>query len=262
MTEYMSADVIIDIRNLSFLYSRDIPVLDNVDLQLCKHESVCILGPNGGGKTTLLKIILGLLKPSSGSINVLGSSPANARRKIGYVPQYSAFDPLFPVNVMDVVLMGRVERHICFSYSREDRQCAMDVLEEIKAADLYKRSFAELSGGQRQRVLIARALVAQPEVLLLDEPTANVDPAMEEKIFSILYNLNKRMTILTVSHDLGFVSSIFKSVVCVNKKLVKHPTTALTGDMIQEIYGRSLRMVHHHNHCECPSSTSLGWKNE
>lgn len=257
-----ASETIIDIKNMSFLYSREIPVLDNVDLQISRQESVCILGPNGGGKTTLLKVILGLLKPSSGSITVLGASPAEARARIGYVPQYSAFDPLFPVSVMDVVLMGRVERHLFFSYSKEDKRCAMEALEEIKAADLCTRSFSELSGGQRQRILIARALVAQPEILLLDEPTANIDPAMEEKIFSILYNLNQRMTILTVSHDLGFVSSIFKSVVCVNKKLVKHPTAELTGDLIQEIYGRKLRMVHHHNHCECPSSSALGWKHD
>lgn len=150
---------------------------------------------------------------------------------------------------MDVVLMGRVEKHWCGPYSRLDRDCALKAMTEMKIADLAGRQFAALSGGQRQRVLIARALVSMPELLLLDEPTANVDHVAEGQIFDLIMNLTRNLTVVTVSHDLGFVGRIFKHVVCVNRVVAIHPTSALTGELIEHIYGRKLNIVHHQHEC-------------
>lgn len=240
---------IIKFEKTRFAYYNGVPVLEDVNLEINANSSACIVGPNGGGKTTLLKLILGLLKPSSGTIKVFGAAPEKARAKIGYVPQYTAFDPMFPVSVMDVALMGRMEKHRFGFYSKTDRKKVVETLEEIGAENLKDRSFSELSGGQRQRILIARALVSDPGLLLLDEPTANIDPAVEEQIFDILRKLERKLTILTVTHDLGFVSSIFQTVICVNRRIVIHPTSQMTGERIQEIYGRKIRMIHHDHDC-------------
>lgn len=240
---------IIKIEKMRFAYYNEIPVLEDVNLEILANRSACIVGPNGGGKTTLLKLILGLLHPTSGKIEVFGSTPEKARTKIGYVPQYTAFDPMFPVSVMDVALMGRMEKHRFGFYSKADREKVLEIFDEIGASNLKDRSFSELSGGQRQRILIARALVSDPGLLLLDEPTANIDPAVEEQIFDILRKLENKLTILTVTHDLGFVSSIFQTAICVNRKIVIHPTSQMTGERIQEIYGRKIRMIHHDHDC-------------
>jgi zinc transport system ATP-binding protein len=206
---------------------------------------VCVVGPNGGGKSTLLKIILGLFRPDSGRVRVLGTTPARARSRIGYMPQYAHHDPQFPVTVMDVVLMGRLERGWGGPYSGEDKIAAKAALAELGLMDLRGRLFNALSGGQRQRVLIARALATDPELLILDEPTANVDVMVEARFLDILKELNHRMTIVMATHDLGFVSDIVSNVVCVNRRVIVHPTSELTGDMMSDIYGGEVRAIHH-----------------
>ena len=239
---------VIELRNVSFSYQA-VPVLENVNLTIYDRESICIVGPNGGGKTTLLRLLLGQLRPTQGEIRIFGKAPEQARLQIGYMPQRSEYDSLFPVTVMDVVLMGRLGRGGLSGwlgwYGRKDRAAAREALEQVHLGDAARRNFAALSGGQRQRVLIARALCCQPELLLLDEPTANVDSLVEERLFDELRQLAGRMTIVLVSHDLGFVTSLVQRVICVNRQAVAHPAAQLTADVIREMYGGDVNVVRH-----------------
>lgn len=248
MTAASTQETAIRIRDLDFAYNGT-PILQGVNLEIMARDSLCIVGPNGGGKTTLLKLILGLLKPNRGEIEVLGLSPEKSRLRIGYVPQYARYDPQFPVTVLDVVLMGRLDRIFCGAYGKADHEAAKAALAEMDLADLAGRLFAEISGGQRQRVLIARALAAEGDLLILDEPTANIDAASEEHLFELLAKLNERLTVMLVTHDVGFASKFFKSIVCVNRQVVLHPTSELTGELIRNMYGGDIRMIRHDHRC-------------
>lgn len=243
----MDSKPILTFDNVSFAYD-DLEVLSNVTFTAQGHESICVVGPNGGGKSTLIKLALGLIEPAHGTITVLGSEPLKARTKIGYMPQYLHYDQRFPVSVLDVALMGRLSNHLFGFYSRRDKEIALHALDEMGVVALAKRPFGDLSGGQRQRVLIARALACEPELLLLDEPTANVDPAVENQFLEILDDLTSTITVMTVTHDLGFVSQHVDRVICVNRYVKIHPTSEITGEIIQDIYGGDLKMVRH-DHC-------------
>jgi zinc transport system ATP-binding protein len=247
----MTAEPVISLRNVSFSYG-DEPVLENVSFDVGRRESMCIVGPNGGGKTTLVKLILGLLKPDGGEIRVLGRLPRHVRVNVGYMPQHMLYDPHFPVSVMDIVLMGRLGQgglNGFFGwYSRVDVSAAFEALEQVDMADFRRRSFSSLSGGQRQRVLIARALCCRPEILLLDEPTSNVDTLVESRIWDLIRKLNRDMTVMMVTHDLGVVSNLVEKVICVNRRVVVHSTNEVTGDAISEIYGGQVRIVRHGDH--------------
>ncbi|MBU0681683.1 MAG: metal ABC transporter ATP-binding protein [Proteobacteria bacterium] len=238
---------ILNFDNVTFAID-GIEVLSDVSFSAQSHESICVVGPNGGGKSTLLKLALGLLEPSRGTITVLGTDPIKARRKVGYMPQYLQYDQRFPVSVLDVALMGRLSSHRFGFYSKQDKVITMQALDEMGVANLAKRHFGALSGGQRQRVLIARALACEPELLLLDEPTANVDPSVENQFVEILHQLAAKITVVTVTHDLGFVSQLVDRVICVNRFVKIHPTSEITGEIIQDIYGGDLKMVRH-DHC-------------
>lgn len=238
---------VIAVHDVSFSYG-EVPVLEGVNVTVEEGQFLCMIGPNGGGKTTLLRLLLGLLKPDTGEIQVLGKAPEEACRRVGYVPQHTLFDPQFPVTVMDVVLMGRLRGQLGL-YSKLDRQMAYQSLQEVGLADLERRHFSALSGGQRQRVLIARALTGDPEILLLDEPTANVDVVAESQLNEILQVLNRRMTILLATHDVGFVSEAVKGVLCVNRRVVYHPTGEINGRIIRETYGTQMRVVRHDLFC-------------
>ncbi len=240
-----NTEIILD--NISFAYKQR-NILENVNLEIQKGEFASIVGPNGGGKTTLLKLILGLIKPDRGKIRIFNKSPDKVRNKIGYMPQYAHLDMNFPASVMDVVLMGRLNKKNLW-FSRKDRVKAMESIEQIGMTSFTTTGFNELSGGQKQRILIARALCSSPDILLLDEPTANVDSKTEENLLSILKKLNKKITILLVSHDLGFVSKYVKSVICVNLNVVIHPTTLVNGELIKNIYRGDLKMVRHDHRC-------------
>jgi len=250
---------VIRVEGLSFSYNGQ-NVLQGVNLTVDERDFVSLVGPNGGGKTTLLKLVLGLLTPQAGRVRVFGLPPGEARGRIGYMPQHPQVDLQFPVSVLDVVLMGRLARGSRFGpYSRADREAAGRALAEVGLCDDLRRPFSDLSGGQRQRVLIARALAVEPQLLLLDEPTANLDVHAEAELYTLLECLNRRLTIVLVSHDLGFVSQVVKSVVCVKGSVVVHPTSEITGEMIQEIYGGDVRMVRHDHRCAeeghtCPTS--------
>ncbi|MGD0384079.1 MAG: ATP-binding cassette domain-containing protein, partial [Thermoguttaceae bacterium] len=178
----MTDEPVVSLRDVSFSYGHA-PVLEDVSFDVGPLESMCIVGPNGGGKTTLVKLILGLLTPQAGDIRVFGRTPWQTRSNIGYMPQHVLHDPQFPVTVMDIVLMGRLGRRGFGGFfgwhDRDDRQAALESLEQVDMADFTHRPFASLSGGQRQRALVARALCSRPELLLLDEPTSNVDTLVE-----------------------------------------------------------------------------------
>lgn len=239
---------VITIRDLNFAYNR-LPILEEVNLEVAARDALCIVGPNGGGKTTLLKLILGLLEPSSGSIRVLGKKPAEVRLRLGYVPQYAHYDPLFPVTVLDVVLMGRLGRRHSGLYNQDDRQAAARALATMGLEELAPRLFAEISGGQRQRTLLARALACDAEILLLDEPTANIDMEAENHLFSLLRQLNRKLTVLVVTHDVGFASSFFERIACVNRRVHSHPVAELDGHLIREMYGTDVTMIRHDHQC-------------
>ncbi len=242
------ARVAISLTDVSFAYN-GVPVLEDVTLAIPEGEFVTVVGPNGGGKTTLLKLILGLLRPSKGQVRVFGEMPQRARSRVGYAPQHMGFDPRFPVTALDVVLMGRLERRLLGGYTKADKRAAVAALGEVELTESWSHPFSALSGGQRQRVLIARALVSEPDLLLLDEPMANVDPAIGTQLLDILKRLSEHMTILLVSHDLGFVSTVVESVICVNRRVVVHPTSELTGEIVRDIYGGDFRMVRHDHRC-------------
>lgn len=241
-----AVDAVIVAEGLSFSYALA-PVLENVTFSVARGEFLGLVGPNAGGKSTLLKLILGLLEPMAGRLRVLGQPPGKARKRLGYVPQYPAFARDFPITVTDAVLMGRLgTRPVIWAYNAQDRAAVEKSLHEVEAGDLGRRPLSTLSGGQLQRVLLARALVSDPEILILDEPTANIDHRVEGEIFELLAGLNERMTILVVSHDIAFISGFVSRVACLNRTLVCHPTGAIEGQVIRDLYGESVRGILHH----------------
>ena len=243
---------VIEVRDLDFSYGAA-RVLEAVSLSVAPGEFIGIVGPNAGGKSTLLRLILGLLTPQAGQIRVLGRPPREASRQLGYVPQYPSFPRDFPITVEQAVLLarvggpggGRFSRLWPGGYGRADREIAHRSLAEVEALDLARRRIGSLSGGQLQRVLLARALACEPRILILDEPTANIDQRLEGDIFDLLRQLNARLTILVVSHDIGFISSYVTRVACVNRTLACHHTDAIDGPIIQRLYGEAVRMVAH-----------------
>jgi len=246
----MTDNPIIATDNLSFSYNSK-TVLENVNLTINENDFVWVVGPNGGGKTTLLKLLLGLLKPQNGTIKIFGNSPRKARRYIGYMSQHISLDNQFPVNVLEVILMGRLGNGEDFGPLRSnDKKIAADVLRQVGLYQYRHKPFSELSGGQQRRLLIARALVSQPKILLLDEPTANLDANSEKDLFELLKKLNKKLTIILVSHDPAFVSDFVKRVVCVNRGVHEHPTSAISGLYVSEFYGGERRIVRHDKHIE------------
>lgn len=247
----MSQPPAVFISDLTFSYD-GAPLFEQVDLTVAQKDFACIVGPNGGGKTTLLKLMLGLVSPKEGVVHVLGQPPERSRRRIGYMPQATKIDNQFPITVQEVVLTGRLGKGRWFGrYTEKDINASGIALTEVGLEDLGKRSFSSLSGGQKQRVLIARALVSDPELLLLDEPTANLDPKSESDFNRLLRRLNERLTIILVSHDIGFVSSFVRTVICVNRNVAVHPTGEIPAMVASEIFGEGKRIVLHDQSCEC-----------
>lgn len=232
----MNHPPLVEIRGVSFSYD-GYPVLQNVDLDICQDDFIALIGPNGGGKTTLLKLILGVLTPQEGVIRVLGIPPPKASHTIGYVPQNVHDVRHFPITAIEVVLMGKLAPGIRFwPWSKQDRTEALGLLERMDMASYAGRRIDELSGGQRQRVLIARALVSQPRLLLLDEPIAGIDSKGQGDFFKLLKEINASVALLLVSHDLMVISTHVKSVACVNRSLYYHAQAEITEEMLEMMY--------------------------
>lgn len=224
------------------------PVLKDVTVSLDEGEFLGIIGPNGGGKTTLLKVLLGLLEPDKGRVKIYGKRPSKAENELSYVPQYSNFDAQFPISVWKAVLMGRIgEKGLSPFYSKKDKKIAKRALKMVEMEKFRDKQVSSLSGGQQQRVLIARALTTQPRILLLDEPTASIDEKMQTSIYELLIDLNeeKGITIILVSHDIGVISSYVKKVACLNKYFIYHGSDELTSDMIEASYECPVDLVAH-----------------
>jgi zinc transport system ATP-binding protein len=235
---------LIELTGVTAGYSREHPAIENIDLLVRQNDFVAIIGPNGGGKTTLLKVILGLITPFSGTVKVFGEEPEQSRKRIGYVPQIIP-DRSFPISVLDVVLMGRMSSSRIFrKYSRTDRAIASEKLEQLGVLQLKEKRMDQLSGGQKQRVLIARALAGEPELILLDEPVASVDSETQHSFYNLLSELNSRMAIVLVTHDVGAVSSHVKSIACINRRLVSHGET-ISGKAVEETFGCPFELITH-----------------
>jgi len=239
----MKKEIVADLKNIFFYYDR-FPVLENIHFSVKQNDLLAIIGPNGGGKTTLLKIILGLLKPDKGTVKVFGKDPEEGRKSIGYLPQYTHFDLNFPINVFDLVIMGRY-KGVLKKYSSEDRKSAADTLKTVGMYKYRDRHISMLSTGQLQRVLIARALVREPELLLLDEPMASLDPEMQISIYELLLELNKKMAVVFVTHDIGVISVYVEKIACLNRKLFYHGPKEGSLGKLEEAYRCPVEVLAH-----------------
>ncbi len=208
---------ILEIKNLSFAYEKQ-PILEDINLDILTNDFLAIIGPNGGGKSTLLKLILELLKNYSGKLVKYVKNDS-----IGYVPQNTNLNINFPITALEVVLMGhKGNKKSFFGYSKEEVECARDSLKQVSMEDYANKKIGDLSGGQRQRVFIARALCLKPKVMLLDEPTASIDVKGQKEIYELLKELNKTISIVVVSHDISVLLNYAKNVAHINKNLVYH----------------------------------------
>jgi len=241
----MSDRPVVELRDVWVRYG-EVPVLEGVDLSVRQHDFLGIIGPNGGGKSTLLKTILGLVSPVRGEVRVFGDSPERARRDIGYVAQRLVFDRDFPASVWDVVLMGRQGvRGMAKRYAASDMAAAEKCLERVGMLGARRTQIGRLSGGEQQRVFIARALVGEPRILLLDEPLASVDPAMQSDMYELLEELRRSLTIVMVSHDIGAVSVYVESIACLNRQLYYHGSAELSPEVLETTYQCPVQLIAH-----------------
>ena len=223
-------------------------VLESISLELFAGDFLGIIGPNGGGKSTLLKVMLGLIKPDRGEIRLFGIHPAAARNRVGYMPQKNIFDPSFPIKVLDVVLMGRYSKKgLMRRYDSEDKAAALMALQSVGMQDRAHREIGALSGGEQQRVFVARSLVSDPRLLLLDEPTAGVDSAQQTDFYDLLCHLNRDLgiAIVLVSHDVTAISTYVSKIACLNQRLYYHGSMELSGEDIEKAYGCPVEMIAH-----------------
>jgi len=236
--------IAISFENLSFSYD-SIDVLKNVSFKVEKGEYMGIIGPNGGGKTTAIKLMLGFLNPKKGKVRILGGKPASARPKIGYVPQVNAYDKDFPISVLEVILTGSLTKLSWRGrFPKSEPEKAKRLLKEVGLEGYEARAFGSLSGGQAQKVLIARALMCDPEILLLDEPTANVDVQSEEAIFSYLKTLKGKKTILIVTHNFDAILKNVERVLCFQQEV----SSMLPKDVCEHFALGMYHSVEGHSH--------------
>ena len=238
-------DEVIRLKDI-WVYYGNIPILEEVNLSVSRNDFLGIIGPNGGGKTTLLKVILGLIEPSKGTVTILGNSAQKGRKHIGYISQSNLFDREFPINVRDVVLMGCYGKAGLFKrYSERDRQIAWSALETVGMTEYRDRQIGKLSGGELQRVFIARALATDPKILLLDEPMASVDPGVQSGFYELLEKLRRTMTIIMVSHDISAVSVYVNNIACLNRRLYYHGNREITPEILETTYKCPVQMIAH-----------------
>ncbi len=237
---------VIELKDVWVRYGNQV-ILEAVNLELEKPEGLLgIIGPNGGGKTTLLKVFLGLLKPYRGNVKLFGKTPEKSRDLVGYVPQYKRFDFDFPISVWEVVLTGRMS-HTGFlkKYSDEDKKAAEDALKTVEMFQYKNRQIGQLSGGQRQRVFIARALATNPKLLLLDEPNSGLDPHMQDELYRLLDRLKNDMAIIMVTHDLSAVSVYVDKIACLNRKLHYHNSKEIPVEDLEATYQCPVELIAH-----------------
>jgi zinc transport system ATP-binding protein len=233
---------LIEARGITFGYGRE-AVLQDVDLAIRRDDFVAVLGPNGGGKTTLVKILLGLLTPWAGTVVRRTSDRGGA---LGYVPQFAEFDRRFPMRVSELVLLGRLGlRGAGRRFGPEDRRAVERTIEEFGLGAVAGSPIDRLSGGQLQRSLIARALVSEPEVLFLDEPLASIDAESREVLLATLRRLGERIPIVVVTHDLTPFAGTVRQIACVNRRIYYHPSGELDARMLEEVYGCPVELVAH-----------------
>jgi len=239
------ASEVISIRNLWAGYDHE-PVLEDINLSVKELDFIGLIGPNGSGKTTFFKVLLGLLKPMHGEVRILGMSVQKGRRYIGYVPQSVEFDHAFPISVWEVVLLGRLGKRRLFQpYTAKDQTIVAKALRDVEMLHLRDRAIGELSGGQRKRVYIARALATEPRILLLDEPLAGIDPHAGSHIYELLKQLNRHLTILLISHDIGAIATCVKTVGCLNRRLFYHGEKQITPEMLNTVYNCPIDLIAH-----------------
>jgi zinc transport system ATP-binding protein len=234
------------VENLSYSYD-GLPAVDRVTFSIDQGEFLGVIGPNGGGKTTLLRLLLGLLRPDSGRVRIDGSPPEKKRYCMGYIPQETGHNKMFPVSVRDVVLMGLAGRRgFGRGFTQEDYRKADLQIEQLGLLPLANRPIGRLSGGQRQKVLLARALVGEPAMLFLDEPTASIDTTGEDEIYNYLSRLNEGgVTIVLVTHNVGVLSRYVKSVACINRELYFHPDGHIDQETVNKTFGCPVDIIAH-----------------
>jgi len=235
----MNDQVLLQMKNLSFAYDKQ-RVLSEVSLTVRDRDYIGIIGPNGGGKTTLVKLILGLLKPQSGHLSL-----TLERAEIGYLPQGTQVDERFPITVREVVASG-LEHGLTLRRRRQadEKRKVHEMLEKVGLASLYKRPVGELSGGEFQRAMLARAIVSSPRLLVLDEPDTHVDNKFEMELYSLLKDLNEGMAILLISHDIGMITPYIKSIACVNRNLHYHPHNEISEEQLK-VYNCPVEIISH-----------------
>ncbi len=237
----MENGLLIRLKSVTAGYESE-PVLRDVDFEIYRNDFIGIVGPNGGGKTTLLKVILGLLKLFSGSVEYFLSQRT---KSIGYLPQFNQVDKQFPITVLDIVLSGLMVKHkFIAQYTKKDKRRAENMLDKMGILHLKNKPIGDLSGGQMQRVFLSRAIISSPEVLLLDEPNTYVDNKFEGELYEILRELNKKMTILLVTHDLGTITSYVKTIACVNQELHYHKSNVITEKQLSA-YNCPIQLITH-----------------
>lgn len=234
---------LVQIKDVNFSYN-GIPVLEDINLDIMERDIMAIMGPNGGGKTTLLKIILGLVKPDSGKVLVLGSRPEIGRKDIGYLQQNPDIDMGFPLSVFDTVLLGRY-RGPFKSYDKTDFHAAEEALELVGLNGYCRRHISMLSGGQLQRVLIARALSRKPELLLMDEPLSNIDSGTQRSVYELFKRLSGKMAVVFVTHDISAVSTYVEKIACLNRRLYYHGSSEGSLGMLEDAYGCPVEVIAH-----------------
>lgn len=234
---------IISLKDVSVQYD-ETTALESVSLDIYPDDFLGIIGPNGGGKTTLVKAILGAV-PHKGKITYAPTLSERGHRLIGYLPQQSEFDRSFPISVVEVVMSGlQAEKGLLKRYSAADRAKAMQLLEMAGVADIANRQISEISGGQMQRALLCRAVILEPKLLILDEPTNFVDNQFENELYTLLRRLNERMAIVMVSHDIGTITSVVKSIVCVNRTVHRHDSNIITAEQLEN-YHCPIQIISH-----------------
>jgi zinc transport system ATP-binding protein len=233
----------VELNQVSLKYKEQ-QVLQDIGFTIGEKDFVAIIGPNGGGKTTLLKIILGLLIPDHGEVKVFGREPKKARDLVGYLPQKISFDPDFPINVFETVLMSRY-RGIFKGYQKNDKKAVLQALKDVEMQDFKDRQISRLSGGQMQRVFIARAIAREPKLLLMDEPMASIDPEMQNSFYQLMSRLKDKMAIVLVSHDVGAVSAHVDKIACLNQRLFYHGPAENAAEGLEEIYHCPIELISH-----------------